>query len=250
MKNVHNNVELFTEKLTVQSGDCDFTRGLTPMALLRRMQEAAFQDAHRLGLDADSICSGVFHWVLGRMAIELNGPLPLWQDEWTLETWITGYDRLFAWRNFAFSSQGQLWGQAATSWILIDAEERKPVQPIEAFGCKDLIFTAAGLEPARRLRAQPTYTAAPPIPVGYRDVDLHNHVNNTRYLAYFMDSFPRQHFLTQRLERFEVNFLQELVWGDRAIVGLTELEPGRWAHAVHRQDSNVCAVAETRWKPL
>jgi len=238
----------FVESLQVQSSDCDFTQSLTLMALQRKMQETAFTHAAQLGLDAGSICGGHYHWVLGRLGVFLDGELPPWRENWEIQTTINGYDRLFAYRNFEFFHQGRSFGRGATSWILIDAESRKLLSPEKAFGCSDEFPNSfRGDGKCDRLRPLESYHWAQEYSVGYRDVDLHNHVNNTRYIAYFLDQFPREHFLCFKPISFQLSFMQELVWGDCIQTGTQELGENSFGHAIKRKDGSYCALGESQW---
>jgi acyl-ACP thioesterase len=185
-------IDTLTLNQTVGSGDCDFTKSLTLSSLTRGMQEAAYLHAKSLNLDAENICEGTYHWVLTRLSIQIEEALPCWNDQWEIQTWITGQDKLFAYREFAFHSQGKYFGRASSTWLLIDAESRRPAPPEKAFSCVDLDFPPEEeRSDARRIRAAEVYSQTLANPITYDHIDLHNHVNNTKYFGFFLKLFPR-----------------------------------------------------------
>lgn len=72
------------------SGDCDFQKKLTVIALQRRLQEIAHQHASHQKFDTDSFCKGDYHWVLGRLSLELYEDLPRWKESYSMQTEVTG----------------------------------------------------------------------------------------------------------------------------------------------------------------
>lgn len=46
------------------------------------------------------------------------------------------------------------------------------------------------------------------------DLDIVNHVNNTKYLEWCLDSLPFTSVLNQQINALEMNFLRELNWND------------------------------------
>jgi medium-chain acyl-[acyl-carrier-protein] hydrolase len=184
-------IDTLTLNQTVGSGDCDFTKSLTLSSLTRGMQEAAYLHAKSLNLDAENICEGTYHWVLTRLSIQIEEALPCWNDQWEIQTWITGQDKLFAYREFAFHSQGKYFGRASSTWLLIDAESRRPAPPEKAFSCVDLDFPPEEeRSDARRIRAAEVYSQTLANPITYDHIDLHNHVNNTKYFGFFPQAIP------------------------------------------------------------
>ncbi len=41
------------------------------------------------------------------------------------------------------------------------------------------------------------------------DLDMNNHVNNTRYVKWILDSIPIEYHNTMKVNEFEINFLNE-----------------------------------------
>jgi medium-chain acyl-[acyl-carrier-protein] hydrolase len=133
-------IDTMTLNLTVGSGDCDFTKSLTLSSLTSGMQEAAYNHAKSLNLDAENICEGHYHWVLTRLSVQIHTTLPKWNQDWEIKTWISGKDKLFAYREFEFYSENTLFGRGSSTWLLIDAESRRPAPPDKAFSCVDIDF--------------------------------------------------------------------------------------------------------------
>jgi medium-chain acyl-[acyl-carrier-protein] hydrolase len=237
----------------VGSGDCDFTKTLTLGSLTRGMQESAYLHAKSLKLDAENICEGEYHWVLTRLSIQIDTALPRWNDNWSINTWITGQDKLFAYREFEFFAAGQHFGRGSSTWLLIDAHSRRPAPPEKAFSCIDIEFPPEEQRAdARRLRSAPIYTQSLNNRITYNHIDLNNHVNNTKYFGFFMQHFPREFFETHRVKEFHINFSAELQWGDEAAIEMESSQEGdagsvAFHHRILNQGGKVSALGESLW---
>lgn len=195
------------------------------------MQETAWHHAHQLGMGFEANQKENRAWALIRLEIWID-EMPLWEESLTLETWPAGIEGFLALRNFRFFDKDDLVvGKASTAWLIIDAESRRPRRP-DAFDY---------------LREAAVPVNMPPIPspqkvnipagnihmstsrkASYSDIDMHGHVNNSRYLGWLLDAFPSAWHHNNQIKHLCINFMQEAFEYDVVNVFIKEQRPGQY----------------------
>ncbi|HNX05492.1 MAG TPA: thioesterase, partial [Opitutales bacterium] len=103
-------------------------------AILSLMQDAAYAHAAALGVGYDELMKIHRAFFLSRMEVSVLSTLPSWGERIVLQTWPSGVERLLAHREFELSREGrEPFLRAATSWLMIDTEARRPIRPQEHF---------------------------------------------------------------------------------------------------------------------
>jgi acyl-ACP thioesterase len=128
-------------------------------------------------------------------------------------------------REFEIVAGDRKFGECSTSWLIIDAQTRRPTKiDREAFrknarteGC--LAIEAGKITPQTGLKPVATFQ------VRNSDLDVNGHVNNTRYAQWIVDSLTTEEHTNCRLDEYEVNFLAETHVGDTVVVERAEIEP-------------------------
>ena len=92
------------EKFTVKSYECRPDGNIKTACLMQYLQEAAALHAEELGFGVDSLNKINCYWVLSNLRIEIDR-LPKWNDEITVKTWPSGYNRVIATREFVGRDQ-------------------------------------------------------------------------------------------------------------------------------------------------
>jgi|LSQX01.2.fsa_nt_gb acyl-ACP thioesterase len=171
----------------VRSTDTDFQDRLHLFALFSYMQEAAY---HHVRCMADIF--GDFEqlglcWLLIRVSVRLHD-WPRWGDTVTVETAHRGARRLTFIRDFTFYDQhGRSFGQATSEWLVADRKTHRPQRPQPGWPCRPI--EGNGLA-CPRLKPQDTASSIPLLLkyADFSDLDRNNHVNNTRYVAWGVDT--------------------------------------------------------------
>jgi len=203
-----------TDHYRASSRDVDLYQRLRMGALFAMMQESAWRHAESLGFGYSHLDRDGRFWVLSRLTMEIHH-LPVWGEEFDLKTWPSGNQGVFALRDMKISSPARELVSIVTAWLVVDRDTRRPMRP------RDIISVP---EPLTRFRAlDETPVRLPELAnsmvgrharVGYTDLDLNGHVNNTRYIDWMQDCFDDRFHQNHRLRRLEVNFLAELRLGE------------------------------------
>jgi medium-chain acyl-[acyl-carrier-protein] hydrolase len=243
---------IWTDDYLIASYEVD-ARGKAPLPnLCKFMQETAYNHAFHLEFGYEHLKAQNRFWVLARLLIKIDR-YPDWGEKIKLRTWPTGVDGLFACRDFRFvDNRGITLGGAASSWLILDAERRRPQRPGEL---KERIRFYPG---ERAVEGQPSRLPklshpgqGPFFPVQYSDLDLYNHVNNARYIQWVLDSYAPEMHRDYEVETFEINFLAEAKMGDEAAIQ-TEKAAGSahaFLHSIKRKadDRDICLV-RVEWR--
>lgn len=241
-----------SERYVVRSYEIDPRGRLQIAAILCYLQETAAVDVLARGFSDTDLLARRDVWVLARLALEVDAR-PGWRQELTVHTWAAGVQgRLLARREFLLeNAAGAPVARAASAWLYIDAATRRPRRVDQ--GLLDAF-------PVRSERAldQPLDKLPPPgeggevhrFAVRFRDLDVNQHVNNSRYLEFIMSSLPPAVRDGAELAALELNFLAEARLGDQIEACCRAAAPPRFEHSVRRaSDGRELVRARSLWRP-
>lgn len=196
--------------------DVDFTKGLKCSTLFGYFQDTAGEAADRLGAGIDVLTEryGV-SWVLARMSVEFDR-IPMWNESITVETWPHPPGRLEFERDFRVrDAQGNIIVKAVSNWVLIDINTRelKRSDTIEINYPPFIEDHALDRKPGRLKPSGPTEAVYRKF-IGYSDVDINGHINNSRYIDYIMDCLPVEIHREYRPVTIDVHYMKETFPGD------------------------------------
>ena len=218
------------------------------------MQETAWHHADHLKVGYSDLAEQKYFWVLSRLSIQME-QYPGWGEKIKIRTWLTGMGRLFALRHFSIAnSKGEILGTAKSAWLVLDFKSRRPQRIEPVF--KHLLHLFDGLpsaEEPEKLPAPVRSKMGKSYTVRYSDIDMHHHVNNTKYIEWILDSYPFEMNQTHQIHTFEINFLAESSYGDEISVHTEPVEnfPLALLHSVFRKgDGRELCRAKVSWKRI
>jgi medium-chain acyl-[acyl-carrier-protein] hydrolase len=214
----------YKKPYTIALSDIDFKKQLKLSKLFEFLQDTSSDASEQLGLGINTLEQEFkVAWVLIRIRVDCLR-IPNWNETITIKTWPISPKTLEFERDFlVYDEQGEVIIKAVTSWVIIDLESRKikktslinPVYPQEihtrAISCTLGKFKAVGplVENYKKV-------------IGYSDIDLNGHLNNSRYIDYMMDCFSMDAHQKASVQSIEVSFLNEAMPGDTLTL-LTDL---------------------------
>ena len=151
-------------------------------------QEAAGAHAAALGCGLEALLARHQAWVLSRIRVRFHA-YPAIGDEVTLKTWPSGFDHLFARREFELhAADGALLAEATSLWLLLDTENLRILNAVKEIG--ELMPDNSGL-PMHFTElgklAAPAAGESFEFPVRETQIDLNGHLNNAEYAAFVQD---------------------------------------------------------------
>ncbi len=200
--------------------DVDFTKSLKYSTLFGYFQDTAGEAADKLGVGIDTLNEryGVA-WVLARIRVEFDR-IPIWNESITVETWPHPPGRLEFERDYRVrDAHGNIIVSAVSNWVLFDivTRELKRSDLIE-IDYPPFIQEHALERGPGRLRPSGQTEAVYKKLIGYSDVDINGHINNSRYIDYIMDCFPVESHRRCSLKSIEVNYMKEAFPGDTLVM--------------------------------
>lgn len=215
---------------------------------MQLFQEAAGNHAQHLGAGYSALVEEKLFWALSRIRVEILR-MPKWGDEIHIETWPCRLVGPFFRRDFIFyNDHNEVICRGVSGWLLISTENMRPQR------ADRLSFELPFNQGKYALESFPDrINGKAELPVFskkilYNEIDVNNHVNNTRYLDWVMDCFDSNFYLAHELKSFSLEFLSEMHWGDE--VELMSGEEGSSIHiqAVNLQSGKVAFKADLEWK--
>ena len=242
---------LFEKEFPVLFHELGHNGCLGPVTLLNFMQTSASLHAAQLGVSAADLRPRGLTWVISRIHLVIDR-YPRARESVLLRTWPAIREVFFTNREFElWNAKGQPLGRASTSWAVISIASRRPVKlegnlpsypllprralndnfeslpPFEARGFSELTF--------RVLRS---------------NLDLNNHVNNTVYAAWALETVPDA-IAAGNLTELEIAFRAEVLYGDTIISRCSLEETGTTSLCLHQivnqRDGRELARLRTRW---
>lgn len=183
-------------------------------SLLNLLQDTAWMHATHLGHGHAETIQSKTAWVLTRQKVIMDS-WPIWGDAISIRTWVRPLQGPFAVRDFEIVKDEKIIGTGTTSWILMNLETRSAVLgdlgvlPFESRTDYKLPYDAQKVFIKEALESRAVFE------VRNSDLDMNDHVNNTRYVQWILDSIPREWHSRFVLHGYDVNFLAETHAGDQ-----------------------------------
>ncbi len=192
-------------------------------SLLNILQDAAWMHATHMGHGHVETSAGNTAWVLTRQKVKMN-EWPSWGESVNIRTWVRPLQGPFAIRDFEILNGEKTIGSCTTSWILMNIETRSAI-----LGKLDLPFEARTdyqLDyDAKKIVIKDPLEPRAQFEVRNSDLDMNEHVNNTRYAQWILDSIPRVWHKDFSLKEYVVNFLAETHSGDHVDILMSPERP-------------------------
>lgn len=179
-------------------------------SILNFIQDVGWQHGFQLGVQLPENQG----WVFTRQKLLMH-TWPKWNDTLTLKTWLREPHGAFMFRDYELSINDKLVGTCTSSFSVMDKTTRKLAlqdwSHFPRFWNTEQTYT---LKPEKIVFKNPAENISQ-FEVRNSDIDLNEHVNNTKYAQWILDSLP----LTTlkggvELKGYEVNFLSEMKLGD------------------------------------
>ncbi|NLB89667.1 MAG: hypothetical protein GX786_00375 [Clostridiales bacterium] len=191
---------------------CDMKGCWTPAFILAWMQEISGAHSELLGCGRKDLIKENIVWILSRIEVEMNR-YPLAEEEITVTTFPKENRRWFFPRYYVFqSSKGEVLGKASALWALLDINERKMVSPEKILPMmpdnRDIQAPMGFPSPSKTIGGKEKTWQYKPM---YEDIDVNEHVNNTRYMTWLLNALEKEVVEEHVLESFCINYDAEIL---------------------------------------
>lgn len=153
-------------------------------------------------------------WVLSRMRIEID-EMPGWLNKIEVNTWVEELRGAKSTRDFTIERDGKKLVGVSSLWAIFNTKTRRPdllqidTTHIDRF--KELHATEI---PHQIIDLTPEATEKFDYVVQFSDIDIVNHVNNTKYLEWCLNHIDIDLVLKNQIKALNLNFIREISLGD------------------------------------
>lgn len=235
---------IYTKRFILLAGECDSQSRMPITLLVSRIIEVASLHANSWNVGFEELAKSNQTWVLLRIAFEMTRyPKP--NEEYSLTTWIEGYNSHFSERNFEIKDgEGNVLGYARTIWTVIDSETRHAADIAKfAYIRECIIDKECPIAKPSRPRAIKNGRSAE-YTFRYSDIDFNRHVNTCRYIDLFLNQWSLDFHDTHRISRFEIAFMKEAYYNQSVTINVDDSTDDCAAELIDTNDGS--ALCRTR----
>lgn len=215
---------IFTKEFSVNTMVVNSNKRLGLVGLLGMLQDAAGLHADQLGFGYEDMIASQTFWVLTRQKIVMD-QWPLWGDTVRIVTWPRPLNAMTATRDFEIFVGDRKYGECVTGWMILDGKTRRPVRPsLNEERLRVRTDYNLSIDPTK-VPFQEEARSIKIVEVRNSDLDMNNHVNNTKYGQWILDAIPISRHREMRLKEYEINFLAETYLEDVITLQANELKP-------------------------
>jgi acyl-ACP thioesterase len=142
--------------------------------------------------------------------------MPNWNEDILVETWPNEPKRLEFERDFIVRDiEGRVLIRAISSWVIMDIEKRE-IRKTELIRVDYPPFINERAISKRMGKLKPNgelkfvYNKQ----IGYSDIDINGHLNNSKYIDYITDCFSIERHGEYTVESVQVSYISEALAGD------------------------------------
>ena len=227
--------------------ELDFKGLWKPENIFLTMQEAAGIHAARLGAGYEDLKAKGITWVLIRATLKMD-KYPDSKIAVKVTTWPEKVRGLLFPRFFAFQDEkGNLLGTASTIWALMDIEARTLVVP----AAKNVSVATPPEGPLKidapaKVKMPEGEIVESTVCPKYSDLDINNHVNNSKYIDWFCDQIPLAMHANGTLSEISVSYSREIRSGSAVMIEFSQ--DGNDLRMAGKENDQVCFAINATWK--
>jgi len=232
----------------IHSYDCDLNGRLSLPVLTRFLQDSAWSQSNDMQIGYHKLNENNMTWVLYKQYIEMD-KWAVWGDTIRIKTWPSQFDRLICYREFEIFIKNELVGKISSSWLVISLDTRRPVRK-EKYYSDNLQVGTPLLFPEKikeKMKTNDQENSVRTQQVHLSDIDVNNHVNNSCYPMWCLNSYPLDFYINHRLHSIEHQFVAEARFGDELKIVTNHQEGLKYEHSVKR-DGKFLYLLKLEWQ--
>ena len=241
---------IFTQELVVTDTEIDFSGRMTMQALMTCFQNIAGLHASSLGLGFEPLRALDLAWVLVKTCIKIDTP-PERGQRIKLTTWPGTTRRCYYYRYYTVEDMaGNRLCACSSVWVIINTKTR------DLFFDREGVLSLPippGLEPPVELPKRLKFPETPDETLTrrpqYSEIDINQHLNNVKYLAWICDMVGYERFEKFYLSRLYIQYSSEIKPHDTVVLSRYHEDGGELFQGVNK-DGQTHFQAQLHWTPL
>lgn len=213
---------VFEKEYTLRANDFDRYNRIKPSALLDLFQDAAGRHSRLLGVGIEEMLERGYLWVLVKVQYRLLAPFDRYHPV-TVKTWPLKPERLTYRREYEITSEdGRRLAAGSSEWVIIDRASRKlasvpNLYPITDGFCEDIVMPEKRF---KKIHAPENCDNAYRVKPGFCELDMNNHVNNTKYADFVLDALSPSK--SDTIVFFQTEYRREVLYGTELEISFSE----------------------------
>jgi medium-chain acyl-[acyl-carrier-protein] hydrolase len=184
-------------------------------SIIDYLGDMAMFQSETLGVGIDHLRENKMAWVLYKWDITMES-YPLLNETIKVKTFAYSFRKFYAYRKYEiYDVGGNIIAYASSVWILINTDRRRPIRisrdMCEAYGIDDNNGDALEIEGIQDIE---TIHEERNFQVRYSDIDTNMHVNNVKYVAWALETVPKDIVLDYELKNIKVTYEKETTYGE------------------------------------
>ena len=229
-------LEKSVQQYVIRSYECDRNNNLRILTLLNIFQDMADNDAMKHGFGLEFCISNGMTWVGSNYELEIDR-LPKMHEKITIQTWPSGKDKFFAYRDFeVFGEDGTQIIRATSQWLLIDLERKRPLSVQERLAFHHPLEIRAIQTDFPKIDEIKECDTTFKFRVRFDDIDLNKHINNAVYILWATEAVDSEFRLAHNPAKIRINFRKEGYMGEKIAVA-TKMNDKHSTHSIQTYDS-------------
>ena len=214
------------------------------------MQEVAWEHVEKHQVGWDYLNQQNQFWALIRLHVKIFR-MPKWKETVKLRTWGKLSEGVSHFRDHEMlDKEGNIIIAATSTWVILDFTTGRPQKatnlPSHLYVNEyknAIIENAPKIKNISFPKEKREYK-----PVLYSDIDINQHVNNSKYLQFVIDALPFDYVQKHTLKEFYLNFTRQAKPGEIYTVLYEEIEKNNFIFNIYLQNGGELAKVQTIWE--
>lgn len=216
---------IFEKTYDVNSVNININKRLGLFGILGILQDVGTIHAEKLGVGMESMMKSNNFWVYVQQKLKMT-KWPKWQDQIKVKTYPRAIQGLKAYRDFVIFLDDEKIGESVGTFMVVNGETRRPVPPkLDESIHENVPKNVLDFIPEKIIVPE-DMPVENTIKVRNSDLDMNNHVNNTKYAQWILDSIPIEYHRSFVVKSFDVNFISEARLGDEIDIKMVVHDDG------------------------
>lgn len=241
---------IYQEKHYIAENETDLTGKASLGKMVELMLLASSKQSDMLGVSEKKLNDMGYGWVITQHLLEITR-LPIVNEEVTVETQATAYNRYFTYRDFYIKDKdGEILLKMHTSFVMLDLKARKITRIIDEMIAPFAPKASKKIERLPIPEKLTTPTQEKNYQVRYFDIDSNRHVNNVHYFEWMLDVLGKDFLVKHDPVKVNIKYEHELYYDEvcTSRVELVEQENLTTVHEILRPDGTLSCHADIEWK--
>lgn len=214
--------KIYTKEYEMHYYDVDKNLVVGMPRIIDILCDVGTRQSEELGADIDTLTKRNMAWVFYNYDIKVFRN-PIYGEKIKATTQAVGFKKFYALRDYEIKDEnGNIIVEAKAIFLLINLEKRRmmrvPEDLYEVYGAEEIqgSFSVPKLEKLLDHKYEEIFK------VRYSDIDSNQHVNNTKYIDWALESVPEEIINNYKLQEIKVTFEKECKYGEKIKV-LTDI---------------------------